>query len=253
MMEIHRPGRLLSAGLLVALLAGCGGSESPGRSASASRSDSLPPATTAAAPADSTARECPAAPGEMAMRMRADGPEYRFRIVPGADPDGDRAVDSIVVRRGCRTVQALAPGESSLLPDETVPRLSRVDVDFDGHGDLRLLAYQGMANSTSEYWRFDPASERFEPLGAFDTFEPDSARRELVTRTRGGHAGLIWSSGRHRYEGGRIITVREEAQDWSDEAEGYVRTVRERRAGRMVETARDTLTREEAERAAEAG
>gem|GEM_PF-1671023 len=251
-MVIDRPGRLLSAGLLVALLAGCGGSGSADRSAS-SRSNSIAPTTTAAASVDSSTRECPAAPGEMAMRTSADGAEYRFRIIPSASPDGDRAVDSIVVRRGCRTVQALAPGESSLLPDETVPRLSMVDVDFDGHGDLRLLAYQGMANSTSEYWRFNPQAGRFEPLGAFDTFEPDSARRELVTHNRGGHAGLIWASGRHRYEGGKIVTVREEAQDWSDEAEGYVRIVRERRSGRMVETARDTLTREEAERAAEAG
>ncbi len=251
-MGIDRPRRLLSAGLLAALLAGCGGSESPDRSASPSRSDSVS-ATTAAAPADPPATDCPAAPGEMTMRMRADGPEYRFRIVPTASPDGDRAVDSIVVRRGCRTMQTLAPGENWLLPDETAPRLSMVDVDFDGHGDLAFLAVQGMANSTSEYWRFDPASGRFEPLGAFDTFEPDSARRELVTHNRGGHAGLIWSSGRHRYQDGRIVTVREEAQDWSDEAEAYVRTVREHRAGRMVETARDTLTREEAERAAEAG
>lgn len=252
MMGIDRPRRPLSAGLLVALLAGCGGSESPDRSASTADSASAT-TTAAAAPADSPAADCPAAPGETAMRMRAGGPEYRFRIVPSAAPDGERAVDSIVVRRGCDAVQTLAPGENWLLPDETAPRLSVVDVDFDGHGDLAFVANQGMANSTSEYWRFDPAAGRFEPLGAFVTFEPDSARRELVTHNRGGHAGLIWESGRHRYEGGKIVTVRHEAQDWSDEAEAYIRTVREHRAGRMVETARDTLTRQEAERAAEAG
>jgi len=253
MMGIDRPRRLPSAGLLVLMLGGCGGSESPDRTGSVSASVDSAATSTAAAPADPGARECPAAPGEMAMRVRADGPEYRFRIVPAASADGDRAVDSIVVRRGCETMQTLAPGESFLLPSETAPRLSMVDVDFDGHGDLAFLSYQGMANSTSEYWRFDPASGRFEPLGAFETFQPDSARRELVTRNRGGHAGLIWSAGRHKYEGGKIVTMREEAQDWSDEAEAYVRIVRERRAGRMVETARDTLTREEAERAAETG
>ena len=252
MIEIDRPRRLLSAGLLGVMLAGCGGSESPDRSAYPPESASPPPAT-AAAPADSAARDCPAEPGEMAMRTRADGPEYRFRIVPSASPDGDRAVDSIVVRRGCEAVQTLTPGENWLLPDETAPRLSMVDVDFDGHGDLAFLAYQGMANSNSEYWRFDPAAGRFQPLGDFETFQPDSTRRELVNHSRGGHAGLIWASGRHRYEGGRIVTVREEAQDWSDEAERYVRTVRERRGGRMVETARDSLTREEAERRAEEG
>lgn len=252
-MMIDRPRRLLSTGLLVTMLGGCGESESPDRTGSASAPVDSASAATAAAPGDPPARECPAAPGEMAMRVRADGPEYRFRIVPTADPDGERAVDSIVVRRGCDPVQALSPGENWLLPDSTAPRLSMVDVDFDGHGDLAFVANQGMANSNSEYWRFDPAAGRFEPLGAFVTFEPDSARRELVTHNRGGHAGLIWSAGRHKYEGGKIVTVREEAQDWSDEAEVYVRTVRERRAGRMVETARDTLTREEAERAAEAG
>lgn len=237
-----------SAALLALLLAACGPADE--RPADATADSAAAPPPPAVASADTA--PCPPEPGDTVMRVRADGPEYRFRLFRRADTE-DRAgvVDSIVVRRGCARVQALVPGENEVPPQMEIDRLSLVDLDFDGHGDLAFVALMGMANSTSEYWRFDPAAGRFVPLGPFDTFEVDSARRELKTYVRGGHAGLLFTAARYRVQGGRPVKVREESQDVLDDVPGYVRIVRELRGGTLTETARDTLTEEEAIRTLE--
>lgn len=247
------PGASRSAALLSIFLAACGSGD--GRASAAADSAAAAPSTPAVASSDAGAggAPCPPEPGDTVMRVRAGGPEHRFQLFERREEERFGVVDSIVVRRGCERVQALVPGENEMPPESEWERLSLIDLDFDGYGDLGFLAGVGMANLTSEYWRFDPASGRFVPLGAFDTFEADSARRELKTYVRGGHAGLIWTAARYRFQGGRLVKVREEAQDWSDDAQRYVRTVRELRGGALAETARDSMTREEAIARAEAG
>jgi hypothetical protein len=243
-----RPSR--SAALLALLLAACGSADE--RPSAAADSAAVAPPPPAVASADADTASCPPEPGDTVMRVRADGPEYRFRIFARPD-EGESAggVDSIVVRRGCARVQALVPAEDEIPPEMEIDRLSLVDLDFDGHGDLAFVSLMGMANSISEYWRFDPASGRFVPLGSFATFEVDSARRELKTYVRGGHAGLLFTAARYRVQGGRPVKVREESQDVLDDVAGYVRIVRELRGGALTETARDTLTEEEAIRSLE--
>lgn len=150
-------------------------------------------------------------------------------------------VDSIVVTVGGQHVQTLRPRENLVPPDAQLERVSMIDLDFDGYADLALLSTVGMANSRSEYWRFDPRARRFAAAGEFETLTPDSAAREHTTFNRGGHAGRLWTAARHRWMDGRLVTIAEEEQALHEDGERYVRVVRRRHAEKMAEVERDTL------------
>jgi hypothetical protein len=205
-------------------LAACGAAEGDDARAAA-------PAAESAAPADSAAA---------AGRGGADSPAadtaYAFRVHetrPGT-------ADSITVTRAGQAVQTLVPGENHVLPEAEVGRISRIDLDFDGHADLAFVTELTMAGSHSQYWRLDPAAGRFTPAGVHATLQPDSAARELTSYVRGGHAGRLWNASRWRWVDGALAEVRHEEQDALGDGV-YVRIVRERRGGALVETSRDTL------------
>jgi hypothetical protein len=213
--------------------------------AACSAPDQAPPrqAESSAAAADSapvqqTAEAAPPAPASGAGQM--------IHIHPSLPPHGftlharETAVDSIVVSVDGRPVQTLKPGENLLPPGTEVERLSTIDLDFDGYADLAFLTYVAMANSSSEYWRFDPQARRFVHAGEFETLTPDSAAREHATFNRGGHGGRMWTATRLRWMEGRLVPVVEEEQT-SVDAERYVHIVRRPRGGRMVEAQADTL------------
>ncbi|HYW08595.1 MAG TPA: hypothetical protein VE913_16665 [Longimicrobium sp.] len=197
--------RSILAALL--LLAGCGGAGEP------------------------PARTEPAAPP-----ARTAGEPRRVQAVPGAPG----VVDSILLFRGAapNPVQVLVPEENGTDALPLAERITTPDLDFDGEPDLALLSLSAGANSLTEYWRYNAMSGRFQPLGVFDTFRPDSAAREWVNFNRGGHAGRIWTAGRFRVADSRVVQTRREAQDVSEETGRYFRTVHELRAGAFVETAR---------------
>lgn len=153
-------------------------------------------------------------------------------------------VDSIVVSVDGRRVQALRPVENVVPPDAGLERLSTLDLDFDGYADLALLSTIGMANSRSEYWRFDPAARRFVAAGEHETLTPDSAAREHTTYNRGGHAGRLWTAARLRWTDGRLVPVAEEEQTSLGD-ERYVHIRRRHHQGKTIETGRDTLEGEE--------
>lgn len=196
----------------------------------AAAADGRPPAESAQVPAESAQARAAGRPGEPDL-----GHDFRLHETqPGV-------VDSIsVVSRGV-VLQVLRPSENHVLPETGVERISRIDLDFDGRQDVAFVTELGMANSRSEYWRHDPRTGRFEPVGVFQTLQPDSAAREHVTHNRGGHGGRLWTASRWRWMDGRLVEVRREAQDWLDDAERYVRTVHEHRGGTLAETSRDTL------------
>lgn len=190
--------------------------------------------------------DAPGASGVDSTAVRASGPAadaapgdtaIAFRPVP----EGPGKVDSILVLRGGRAVQTLRPSENGLPSHSEVERISRVDLDFDGHADLGFVTELSMAGSRSEYWRLDPRTGRFEPAGVYETLQPDSAARELTTYVRGGHAGRLWTASRWRWMDGALAEVRREEQDVLPDGDGYVRIVWERRNGEMAETSRDTL------------
>lgn len=153
-------------------------------------------------------------------------------------------VDSIVVAVDGRPVQTLRPVENQVPPDAGLQRLSTIDLDYDGYADLALLGTLGMANTRSEYWRFDPAARRFVAAGEHETLTPDSAAREHTTYNRGGHAGRLWTAARLRWVDGKLVPVAEEEQTSLD-GERYVHVRRRHHQGKMIEAGRDTVEGEE--------
>lgn len=205
------------------LLAGCGRADAD--------DDARTSAPAAAAWADSAT-----GPG-VAVDSAAGDTAFAFRLHearPGV-------VDSITITRGGRPVQTLVPAENHVLPETGVERISRIDLDFDGHADLGFVTELTMAGSHSQYWRLDPRTGRFHPAGVHETFEVDSAARELTAFNRGGHAGRLWTASRWRWTDGALAEVRREEQDVLTDGATYVRIIRERRGGALTETARDTL------------
>lgn len=213
---------------------------------------------TAALAACGTADEDAAAPaarpsGSDAPAVRADAARKRvdsvavgrFRFVLHRMPSG--VVDSVFVTRAGRRVQALVPSEReeyAVLTDPTY----RVDLDFDGHMDFGLVTLMPAGpNAAFDYWRYDPAAERFGYVGNYPMLEPDSAGRTLYTHARGGHAGRLWSNARWRWTDGRLLEFWRNEQTYAMDVERYVYSESELRDGRWVVVKADTLENCEAE------
>jgi hypothetical protein len=213
--------------------------------AACSRAEQPPARQTADAAPDSAAPQAAEAPAA----APADGAGIRIHptlpLHAVALHEGEPGVvDSIVVAMDGRPVQTLRPVENQVPPDAGLQRLSTIDLDFDGYADLALLSTLGMANSRSEYWRFDPAARRFVAAGEHDTLTPDSAAREHTTYNRGGHAGRLWTAARLRWVDGKLVPVAEEEQTSLD-GERYVHIRRRHHQGKMIEARHDTLEAEE--------
>jgi hypothetical protein len=191
-----------------------------------------------------------AAPADTAPSMvRVDSPAQVVRAPTEADDlswifrtHGSRqgVIDSITVTYGGRPVQTLVPEENLTVPDREIERITRPDLDWDGHADLGLVTELSMAGSRSQYWRLDPATQRFIPAGTYETLQPDSAAREWHTFIRGGHTGRLWTASRWRWIDGKLTEVRREAQDQLEDG-SYGRIVHEHRGGALTETVREPL------------
>jgi hypothetical protein len=204
--------------------------------------------------ADRQVEDAPAAPSESVAKSaeaaRTGGAGDTVRIHPTLPPHGfalhesqPGVVDSIVVTAGGARVQTLRTADNLLPPEAAaeVERLSTLDLDWDGYADLALLSEVAMANSRSQYWRFDPATRRFTEAGEFETLVPDSAAREHTTFNRGGHGGRLWTAARWRWAENRLVPVVEEEQESVDADRRYVHVVRRRRGDRMEVVRADTL------------
>lgn len=206
------------------------------------------PAETADAGADSSASaQAPSAAADTAT-VRQGGAGTMIHVHQSLPPHAvtlhetqPGVVDSITIWADEHPVQTLHPRENHVLPETGAERVSTIDLDFDGYGDLALLNTVAMANSSTEYWRFDPVTRRFVPAGEFQTLTPDSARREHTHYNRGGHGGRLWTASRWRWVDSTLVAVAEEEQDALGDGDRYVHIARELRDGRMVETRRDTL------------
>lgn len=227
-------GRWMMTGVLA--LAACSGADQP------------PARRTAGAAPDSA----PAPRAEVADTVPQGGAGTMIRIHPTLPPHAvtlhqaqPGVVDSIVVSVDGRPAQTLRPRENHVPPDAGAQRLSTIDLDFDGYADLALLSTLAMANSWSQYWRFDPGARRFVPAGELETLTPDSAARELTHYNRGGHGGRLWTAARWRWVDTALVRVAEEEQDALGDGDRYVHIRRQPRDGKMVEVRRDTLEGDE--------
>jgi hypothetical protein len=179
------------------------------------------------------------------------GPKSAVRGTDGFDfvlhRVAEGQVDSVFVTRGGRRVQTLVPSrlqEGAILDDPTY----RIDIDFDGHLDFALVTLVPAApNPAYDYWRYDPAADRFRYVGEYEMFEPDSTARTLDAHARGGHAGRTWANSRWRWENGTLVEFWRSEQSALDTGERFVYTESELRDGRWVVVKADTLENCEAE------
>lgn len=162
-----------------------------------------------------------------------------FRFVLHRRQSG--VVDSVFVTRAGRRVQALVPSELeeyTILDDPTY----LIDLDFDGHVDFALVTLVPAApNPAYDYWRYDPAADRFRYVGNFQMFRPDSTNGTLFTHARGGHAGRMWSDSRWRWANGTLLEFWRGEQTYADDIERYVYSESELRDGEWVVVRADTL------------
>jgi hypothetical protein len=157
-------------------------------------------------------------------------------------------VDSVFVTRAGRRLQALVPSrlqEGAVLDDP----VWRVDLDFDGHVDFGLVTLVPAApNPSYDYWRYDPAADRFRYVGEYEMFEPDSATRTLSTHARGGYAGRSWSNSRWRWQNDTLVEFWRNEQVPADSPdEHWIYQESEFRDGRWVVVRADTMEDCEAE------
>ena len=159
-------------------------------------------------------------------------------------------VDSVFVTRAGRRVQALVPStlEIAVLRDPTY----RVDVDFDGHLDFALATLVPAGPNVSfDYWRYDPAADRFRYLGEYQMLEPDSTSRTLFAHAREGHAGRSWSNSRWRWQNGKLVEFwrggQVPAAGWMEGDDRLIYSESELRGGRWVVVRADTMQNCEAD------
>lgn len=95
--------------------------------------------------------------------------------------------------------------------------LRSVDLNFDGHQDLLLLAWEGATgNRGYSVWIYDPPTGRFVPnreLRGVSNPRPEPECEAVSTFERGGAAGMIFVRDSYRWIDGKAILVRRIHQD----------------------------------------
>ncbi|HEU0300652.1 MAG TPA: hypothetical protein VFR37_14375, partial [Longimicrobium sp.] len=185
--------------------------------------DDARPAEPAARTAAGARVDSAAAEGEARVDLVAVG---RFQLVLHRRESG--VVDSVFVIRAGRRVQTLVPSELEehiLLDDPTY----RIDLDFDGHTDFGLVTLvPASPNPAYDYWRFDPAADRFRYVGNYPMFDPDSTTRTLYSHSRDGHAGRLRTNVRWGWIGGTLVEVGAFQTTYLDDVQRYADVVYER-------------------------
>ena len=191
-----------------------------------------------------------ASPGPAVEDLRA-GATFRFQIHPSlpvhvfrlvGDP-ASNTVERIEVSRDGEATPFQILEDIDMEPPYRGARYFRTeDVNFDGYQDIKLLRWWGATgNAGYAYWLFDPATRRFvfsPELSELSNPTPDPRTREITTHSVEGMAGRIYTDRAYRFDNGALVLVREDAQSWVDAGRYFLRTLKERRDGRM-ETIRE--------------
>jgi hypothetical protein len=131
----------------------------------------------------------------------------------------------------------LLPVES-MLPGEAGGgyRFGGEDLDGDGWRDLVLVTADGGANAYAAYWRYDPATMTFVPLGTLPLLGRDPDTGTLVGLEHGSADGVFFTRTDYGFEDGRMIVLGVEAMLPADDPGKAHHVVQERRRGRLVTT-----------------
>lgn len=177
--------------LVIGLLAGC--HRAPEGAPAATPPPANPPATAVGRPA------LPANSVEAAGYVVTAQGERRGDVLQ---------VHSLVVRRAgvAEPLQVIDGLQTETPWPPDAPGLEAVDMNFDGHPDLRLIEFRAAGPNTPwRHWLYDPVSARFVASEALDALSPtrfDAERRQVIVDWRDGAA----RSGRDRYvwQGGAL-------------------------------------------------
>ena len=161
-------------------------------------------------------------------------PQYQFFFVLESSDDG-RVVDEIVVKhvRGVDTLQRLIIDAMHMVPPDGEFFFEAKDINFDGDNDLSLIVEHGVANSYAKYWLFDRDTQRFNYLDEFPLLTVDRSTKTLSSYERGGHGGMIFEWKKYQVSNGGLQIISQETQDWVEEKQAYLNTVRVLKGGRL--------------------
>ncbi|WP_158288852.1 XAC2610-related protein [Rubrivivax albus] len=118
-----------------------------------------------------------------------------FVVTAQGERTGDvLQVQRLVVRRAglSEPVQVIDGLQTETPWPPDAPGLEAVDMNFDGHVDLRLIEFRTAGPNTPwRHWLYDPGSARFVASEALDALSPtrfDAERRVVIVDWRDGAA-----------------------------------------------------------------
>lgn len=124
------------------------------------------------------------------------------------------------------------------------------DMNFDGYKDIQILNSWGATGNTSwSYWLFDPAKQEFvynDELSQLDGPYPIENKKLIGTWSNGGAAACIYDYRIYRWEGNKLVLIREAEQDLIEGTSLFHKVVRSLQNGKMEVVIDRTLTGEEA-------
>lgn len=175
------------------------------------------------------------------VSVAAGGPVFEAYFLLVKSPEG-RVVRRIGLARDGKQVEELPVREMSPLAEGEQFMFGGVDINFDGNRDLMLVLERGVANSTAQYWLYDPATQLFQDAGVHSVFTLDPARKRLKTYDRGGSGGMIFTAREYEFVGSKLVVMREETQRPTRNPNRFQHMIRERRKGAMVTVKQETIT-----------
>jgi hypothetical protein len=157
--------------------------------------------------------------------------DFRFDLATG--PEG-RVIKAVQFERDGHLVQRLeVPSMIPRAADEQF-FFGGQDINFDGWLDLVLMTAQGTANSSAQYWVYDPSTGKFRDLGRLPLLSVDSFHKRLSSYVSNGPAGLDFEKREYGFEGQSLVVLSEVTQKATTRAEYFERTTRRRQNGKLM-------------------
>lgn len=161
------------------------------------------------------------------------GVEYEIQFEA---PASDRELRQIQVWRVGANAPAGAAPATLTIEDGFTPTgnfmLQALDLNFDGILDLGFGPVAGTPNLTLSYWVHDPSGWR--SLGMLSNVKVMPAAREVVTREKGGHAGMLWQESTFRWQGDELVLTRSVQQEEVPGRRDYRKVTRTYESGKQT-------------------
>jgi hypothetical protein len=182
---------------------------------------------------------------ECRFEIRPNLPVYKFHLI--ADAASNTIVRIEIRREKDDSHSQILEVENVESPYRGSEYFGTDDINFDGYQDLRLLAWWGVTgNSGYIYWIFDPKTGKFvenKELQDLSNPIPHPKTKTITTSSVGGMAGRIHFLNTYSFEKSKLTLIRTESQDWDEKKKHFVKTISERRNGKMVVIRTQIITR----------